>query len=164
MILFVLQDADLDLEALLLRTTSIHAREATLQLYDLLLLDLQSSDLLLLSSPSTATSTSTSTTTSSTQLSTISGIQIHLHGQHYVIASINTFSGRLEFKAVGEVSTSRESRLRNAADKVDRDRKLTGETLLRVRASVSSFFLSFFFSFFLFIAFLDSPLTIILIH
>lgn len=66
------------------------------------------------------------------------GIKIHLYGQHYVVASINSLSGRLELKAIGEVSTSREARLRNAADKVDKDKKSIGETLIRVRASVRS--------------------------
>lgn len=39
------QDTDLDLEALLLRTTSVHAREATLQLHRQLLADFDSEEL-----------------------------------------------------------------------------------------------------------------------
>lgn len=118
-----------------MRTTSTHARESTLQIYDQLLQDLDSTDLELLSSdpPSSTTSSTISLVPTS-----LKGIRIHLHGQHYIIASINLFSGKLELKAQGEVSFSREMRLRNAADKVGKERSgLIGETILRVRASVS---------------------------
>lgn len=69
-------------------------------------------------------------------IESVPSIRIHLYGQQSILASINPASGRLELKAVGEVSTNWEARLRSAADKVDRDRKLAGETLLRVRAAV----------------------------
>jgi hypothetical protein len=67
----------------------------------------------------------------------VPNIHIHLYEQYYITCTINQYSGRLELKAVGEVSTQWEARLRNAADKVDRDRKTAAETISRVRASVS---------------------------
>ncbi|KAK4054377.1 mediator complex subunit [Microbotryomycetes sp. JL221] len=69
------------------------------------------------------------------QANGVPSIHVHLHCQHYVIVSINSMTGHVEFKAVGEQTVTRESRLRSAADKVDRDRKSAADTLQRVRSS-----------------------------
>lgn len=72
-------------------------------------------------------------------LDVLPSIRVHLHAQHSLLASIHPLSGRLEFVAQGEVSSVREQRLRNAADKVDLrigGAKSVAETLGRVRASV----------------------------
>lgn len=87
-------------------------------------------------------------------------IRLHLFSTHSVLCSFNPLSGKIEFKAPGEVSSAREARLRNAADKVNAAGSQTpppplpgaptpatpktplqlqlaaaGETLIRVRAS-----------------------------
>lgn len=117
------QGTDLDLSHLVRRVTSVHAREATFQIYHQLLTEIDVKDLELVSS-------------ADSQQYAVPVIRVHLTGAHYVTASVNPLTGRFEFRAEGEVSSVREARLRNAADKVDKDRKTCGDTLLRVRASV----------------------------
>ncbi|KAI5477894.1 Mediator complex, subunit Med14 [Pseudohyphozyma bogoriensis] len=109
-------------------------------LYHQLLNELKSEDVELINESSIegGESVADSTPTDTGDITTpvkVPSIRVHLFGQHQVIASVSSLSGRLEFKAVGEVAAMREARLRNAAEKVDKDRKIAGETLLRVRAS-----------------------------
>ncbi|KAL8292356.1 hypothetical protein RQP46_001822 [Phenoliferia psychrophenolica] len=145
-------DSDLNLESLLLRTTAAHARESTLQLYHQLVNELDPDDLELVepetSRPSLALPTPPSSlssppsspnhptpTSQSLEPVVVPNVRVHLHGQHHILASVNPLSGKLEFRAVGEVPAIRETRLRSAADTVDKDRKRAGETIMRVRAS-----------------------------
>lgn len=112
---------------------AVHARESTLTIYHRLVSELGSQDVQLVNINQNTTNLSSHP---ANQIP-VPVIRVHLCGAHYVLASINVLSGRFEFRAEGEASSVREARLRNAADKVDKDRKACGETLLRVKASVS---------------------------
>lgn len=128
------QDSDLSLEGLLLQLTTLHARNTIVQLYHHLASsgDFKEEDLELIPS----TTSAADTTTTSVDLPTI---RLHLFSAHSVVLALNPLSGKLEFRAPGEVSNAREARLRNAAEKVNAapggQLAAAGETLLRVRAS-----------------------------
>ncbi|KAM0747999.1 MED14-domain-containing protein [Meredithblackwellia eburnea MCA 4105] len=128
---------DLDLESLLLRTTALHARESTLALYNQLTKELGEEDLELLeySQADTPINPSTPATSRTMTPVRVPQIRIHLYASHQVLATFSSLSGKLEFRSLGEQAAGREARLRSAAEKVDKDRSMAGEALLRVRAS-----------------------------
>lgn len=68
---------------------------------------------------------------------------MRLHEQHFVLVKIDDHSGRLILKALGDVSTTREARLRGVMERTNDNRGAIGENLLRIKASVSLYVLWF---------------------
>ncbi|SGY13429.1 BQ5605_C010g05859 [Microbotryum silenes-dioicae] len=124
----------LDLEILLRRVTTRHVRSNMLELYDQLVHELDPNDLELVSSTN-SNAPSIVDREEELQDEGVQQIKVHLYSSHYILVSLSTLSGKLEFKAVGEATSLREARLRGAAEKVDHSRRLLGETLLRIRAT-----------------------------
>ncbi|KAM0789552.1 hypothetical protein ACM66B_000363 [Microbotryomycetes sp. NB124-2] len=117
--------SDFDIESLLKRVTATHARAAVSYLYDIVAREAPALQIEFVDNRVDGSSDSES----------VPVIKVDLYAQHYVLVSVNAMTGHVELKAVGEVSTIRETRLRGATDKIDRDRKSVAETLLRVRSS-----------------------------
>lgn len=90
--------------------------------------------------PSTYTPLDTSPITSdshSVSSSAVPSIRIHLWAHHHLNASINPHNGKFELKGEGEITAARENRLNNAGDKIEKDLGIAGETINRIRRSVS---------------------------
>ena len=119
--------------------TRAHAKESTLRIFELLQKDGDSlgPDAVSLDHDAEGTHPLCTPRTPLTEIRTDLVVQVRLHGRHVVQASIDLFSGRLELKALGEASTTKENRMRSVADKANESRQLIVESLLRIRSSVS---------------------------
>ncbi|KAK4703340.1 mediator of RNA polymerase II transcription subunit 14, partial [Phenoliferia sp. Uapishka_3] len=150
-------DSDLDLENLLLRTTSLHARESTIHLYNQLIGELDPDDLELvepeqrqsqlipwlgaeiLSSSDTdhgsvlAVVPSDNSSSNSLEPVAVPSVQVHLHGEHSIIASVNTLSGNLELRTVGDVAAMPPQKLRRIAQKINETPKDASKHMLEAR-------------------------------
>ncbi|KAK4054165.1 mediator complex subunit [Microbotryomycetes sp. JL201] len=116
--------SDHDLETLLKRVTGAHARACLAYLYDIVAKEAPVLDLELVQVASAEDDDDTVPT-----------MRINLYGEHFVLLTVSPMTGHVELKAVGEISAIRETRLRGASDKIDRERRSVAETLLRVRSS-----------------------------
>ncbi|ORY89721.1 mediator complex subunit MED14-domain-containing protein [Leucosporidium creatinivorum] len=149
-------DSDLSLEILLLTLTTSHATTLTHQLYQHLLSIFPSTssslELIYPSLSCTTTSPPSAEGEENNNPAQLPSIHLHLFATHSLTLSLSPLTGRLSLISPSELSLTRETRLRSAADKINAAAWAPGggggggggwaatmqsasETLVRVRAS-----------------------------